>query len=842
MTRLTAHQLAASRLRDALRAGGLDEFPDADLLDRFARYAEHEAFEALLRRHGPVVYGVCRRVLANAADADDAFQATFLVLVRRARSLRQGDRLGPWLYGVAVRVAMKARARRARLAERRTEATDMIPDPSSPAEALDWLPILDAELQALPAKYREPLVLCELQGASRAIAAKTLGIPEGTLSSRLARGRELLRRRLLKHGTLLPAGGLAALFSAGGVGRATVLVALLAKTSESASIITTGAALAGTVPAGAARLTDEVLKGMFITKLRAASGAVLAASLVIVGMAAAWPGEVPGQPAKPKASSAAAKAADAKAQPAKPATNGPKSPDHEALQGLWVLDKYELPKGVGAEGERQAKGMAGKMKFLIAGDVWWGMQPGESNGVKPMRVKIDPTKNPKWIDIQEPGGAGESRCIYELDGEKLRICVAEGKGGRPAEFSAEDDTPLVVMQFRHERLPPAVGDKALIGSWVGELVGQGDDGRVVRLPTQRVVVVDHYLFVFSSEKGRGNDWIGGRYTVDTTKNPKWIDVELVAPLPDSKVTKFYGCYEVVDGQLKLALGTKRVTRPLELADVPDVLFLDVQSTKEPFVPVEKAPRQSEPPSTPKARDIPKSATTPPIVTSPDSSPAPIVTSPDLSPAPNPASAPKPKAAPGPVPAAKTPAIEDDWLDALTKAGQFSEAEKVLHNRLPARKGLEAAETRLLLATCLLERARGCGPAEAEKVRKETTALLQDASRAAETDPKGGDRGKRIRIRADLSTLRVLQQLGSPDEVLEAVDSLLAKYRETVEELIVLSYAYWAFQHQESATDARRVKQWMGEAFDKLKKKTGAFPAETGEYSRAYWEDQWFAGR
>ena len=141
-----------------------------------------------------MVHGVCRRVLGNSTDTDDAFQATFLVFVRQARSLRSG-RLGPWLYGVAVRVALKARARRARLAQRQTEATDMIPDPASPVEPPDWLPILDAELQALPAKYREPLVLCELQGASRAAAAKALGIPEGTLSSRLSRGRELLRKR-----------------------------------------------------------------------------------------------------------------------------------------------------------------------------------------------------------------------------------------------------------------------------------------------------------------------------------------------------------------------------------------------------------------------------------------------------------------------------------------------------------------------------------------------------------------------------------------------------------------------------------------------------------------------
>ena len=123
----------AVQLRDALNSA-IDALPDSELLDRFARYADHPAFEVLVRRHGPMVFGVCRRMLGSSADADDAFQASFLVLIRKARSLRRADRLGPWLYGVACRVALKVRFLEARRARLRTEVTDVIPDPTEPAE------------------------------------------------------------------------------------------------------------------------------------------------------------------------------------------------------------------------------------------------------------------------------------------------------------------------------------------------------------------------------------------------------------------------------------------------------------------------------------------------------------------------------------------------------------------------------------------------------------------------------------------------------------------------------------------------------------------------------------
>jgi RNA polymerase sigma factor (sigma-70 family) len=173
---------------------------DLELLDRFHRLRDQAAFEQLVRRHGPMVLSVCRRILLHAHDAEDAFQATFLVLVRKAGSLRNPELLANYLYGVAYRVARKARTRIARQSQCERQAKFM------PAEDvyfdLAWQELrflLDEELQRLPKKYQAPLVLCYLEGLSNEEAARKLGWPSGSISYRLAKGRELLRQRLARR-------------------------------------------------------------------------------------------------------------------------------------------------------------------------------------------------------------------------------------------------------------------------------------------------------------------------------------------------------------------------------------------------------------------------------------------------------------------------------------------------------------------------------------------------------------------------------------------------------------------------------------------------------------------
>src|SRR5262249_42599616 len=165
------------------------------------------AFEGLLRRHGPMVLGVCRRVLHNDADAEDAFQATFLVLVRKAASVRPRGLVGNWLYGVAYRTALKARAMNAKRRVKESAAgQNLRPGAQPDAHGFDLQGVIDQEVNRLPAKYRAALLLCDLEGKTRAEAARQIGCPEGTIATRLVKARSLLARGLSRRGVALSGG------------------------------------------------------------------------------------------------------------------------------------------------------------------------------------------------------------------------------------------------------------------------------------------------------------------------------------------------------------------------------------------------------------------------------------------------------------------------------------------------------------------------------------------------------------------------------------------------------------------------------------------------------------
>src|SRR4051812_33505572 len=201
------------RLRTAVRPREPVALGDGELLRRFVEHRDEAALADLVTGHGPMVWGVCRRLLSHH-DAEDAFQATFLVLVRKAASVVPREMVGNWLYGVAHQTALQARRAAARRRAREVQVTEM-PD----AEAVrqdQWSevqPLLDQELSRLPDNYRAVLVLCDLECRTRKEVARRLGVPEGTVAGRLARARALLAKRLVRRGVALSGGAVAALLA-----------------------------------------------------------------------------------------------------------------------------------------------------------------------------------------------------------------------------------------------------------------------------------------------------------------------------------------------------------------------------------------------------------------------------------------------------------------------------------------------------------------------------------------------------------------------------------------------------------------------------------------------------
>jgi RNA polymerase sigma factor (sigma-70 family) len=255
------------------------EDSDGRLLERFLTQRDEAAFTALLARHGPMVWGLCRRLLPEPHDAEDAFQATFLVLVRRARSLDRRGSLAGWLHGVAGRVALRARSGRHRERALSEEVPAMgATDPAAEAARHELRALIDEELRRLPEKYRGAVLLCDVQGRSHEEAARQLGCPPGSMSWRLARGRAMLRHGLERRGVALSAALLAGLLAE--EASAAVPAALAEATARAALLAASGGALAGPVAA----MADGTARALAPARLK------LAAALLALGVLAAGAG------------------------------------------------------------------------------------------------------------------------------------------------------------------------------------------------------------------------------------------------------------------------------------------------------------------------------------------------------------------------------------------------------------------------------------------------------------------------------------------------------------------------------------------------------------------------
>jgi RNA polymerase sigma factor (sigma-70 family) len=283
-TRHLGKVLPSFRRAVLLRDGG--GLSDGQLLDCYLAHREETAFAALVRRHGPMVWGVCRRVLSRHHDAEDAFQATFLVLVRKAASVVPREKVANWLYGVAYKTALKARAAAARRDARERQVMTLPESPAAESDCWnDLRPLLDHELSRLPDLYRVPVLLCDLEGKTHREAARQLGCPEGTLAARLTRARALLAKRLVRHGLMLSGGSLALALSVKAAS-ASVPPAVVSAAVQAASLFAAGPAAAGVISAPVLALTEGVLQAMLVNKLRTTVTALLLVGVLGAGVGA----------------------------------------------------------------------------------------------------------------------------------------------------------------------------------------------------------------------------------------------------------------------------------------------------------------------------------------------------------------------------------------------------------------------------------------------------------------------------------------------------------------------------------------------------------------------------
>jgi RNA polymerase sigma factor (sigma-70 family) len=257
---------------------------DGQLLGRFIERRDEAAFTALVEQHGAMVWSVCHRILGNRQDAEDAFQASFLVLIRKAASIVPREMVANWLYGVAHRTALLARRTATRRKARERQVVK-VPEPAAAEQELwnDLRPLLDQELSRLPDKYRVVIVLCDLEGKTRTEAARQLSLAPGTVGSRLARARARLAKRLAQHGLAVSGGVLAAVLSSTAA-PACAPPAVVSGTVKAATLFAAGQGAA--LPVTVATLIEAVLKTMLLSKLKTAAVALLALFVLEIGAAA----------------------------------------------------------------------------------------------------------------------------------------------------------------------------------------------------------------------------------------------------------------------------------------------------------------------------------------------------------------------------------------------------------------------------------------------------------------------------------------------------------------------------------------------------------------------------
>jgi RNA polymerase sigma factor (sigma-70 family) len=444
---------------------------DPDLLHRYAAERDELAFTALVRRHGPMVWHVCRRALGNEADAEDAFQATFLVLARKAGSVRWCASIVPWLYAVAQRVALKARTTGRRPPPPLVRTS---PDPLEEMTARELLAGLDAELAALPERFRGPVVLCWLEGHTQEEAAELLETSLSTLRRRLERGKKLLQARLTRRG-LSPAVALG--------------VVALARAEASAL---PARALSG--PSAAARTLAQALQVPVAGKFKAVLALLLAVCVAGLGLAAAHSFTAPPVPAPKEAGPAAAR-------PARDALGDPLPPGALLRLGSIRLRHFSTAQCVAYAPDGKLLASGGWDRAVRLWDPATGKERGQLLGLKGWVNALAFSPDGRFL-----AGVGfeQAICLWDIKtGKVVRRLTGHQGNVHTLVFShtgllaASDEDGVRLWDVTHGKalrtFPVKGGGGPLAFSPDGRtLAGAGGD-RVVRLWQTRTGKVRHGL-------------------------------------------------------------------------------------------------------------------------------------------------------------------------------------------------------------------------------------------------------------------------------------------------------------------------------------------------------------
>lgn len=598
---------------------------DGQLLDRFLDDHDEVAFEALVVRHGPMVLGVCQGVLKDPADAADAFQAAFLVLVRKAGSIRGREAIGGWLHRVTYRIALKARKNERRRPEEvsagEVEPIDLRnPGPDAAASLRELRALLHEEFDRLPERYRAPILLCDLQGLTHDEAARRLRWPIGTVKGRLSRAREQLKTRLIRRGVTVPAGlvGASLLKTTARAAVPDALRLATIKAGMAASGGSLGGLAAGIVSFSSLTLAQGALRTMWMAKLKtAALGATLLAGAVAGGtgwLAASGQGVAPGEEPPPA-----------------PATTDPQGEgDLARLQGVWfrtsssfVTDEQQPQIQRFEPGEQP-------IILVVQGDGFHFGGPGETPESvvdnDPEQVTLDESTWPKRIrllpnrPVPEPGTAGVAG-VYRLTGDTLTLALGwpndppdSFEPVAPAHFvdvyqrvGTENDVEAEV-----DAPEPAVGSalEQLQGRWRvvaletgGRRTPLGDDqrqtarvaegdrlnGDLVPLPKQQTVWVIEGDRVTVEAGGKPVDR-PQRLRLGPEETPRAIDLEKIGAEPGTRPA--LGIYRIVHDTLEICLSGDPDERPTDFR-TPDGANWVIHVLR----------REGAPPASPATREI-----------------------------------------------------------------------------------------------------------------------------------------------------------------------------------------------------------------------------------------------